>query len=130
MFATTLVVTLLLGLSTGVMSQSQLRRAAEERNLAMVACRNTVEQLRDTSFAQLASLNGTGFDVPGPNGAAHGLRTVPGDADGLAGSFTVAVDQTSGTETIYLVTLSVDWVGVRGRQQFQVRSLFAERKRN
>jgi len=40
MFAAAAIVTMLLAVSTAVTSQSRTRRLAEERNLAMVACRN------------------------------------------------------------------------------------------
>jgi type II secretory pathway pseudopilin PulG len=128
MFGTVIVITLLLAVSTMIIALSRARRAAEERNLAMVACRNVVEQLRDMPVTQLPALHGTGFDVQGVNGAAGGLHPQAGDPDGLPGRFSVVVDQTSGMETIYLVTLRVDWTGYVGNQRFEVKTLLMERK--
>lgn len=128
MLGAAIVITLLLAISTSVVSQTRLRRLSEERNLAMVACRNTIETLRDVDFATLPGLTGNGFDILGNNGNGGGLTPVPGDADGLPGRITVTVDQTSGGETLYLITLTVDWTGVNGVQHFELRSLMAERK--
>jgi type II secretory pathway pseudopilin PulG len=128
MLGAVMVITLLLAISSSVTSQSRTRRVSEERNLAMVACRNILERLRDTTFATVPALNNTGFDVPGVNGLAGGLKALPGDADGLPGHITVAVDQTASGQTLYLVTLDVDWTGVTGRQHFQEQTLLAERK--
>lgn len=123
-----IVITLLLAISTSVVSQTRLRRLSEERNLAMVACRNTLESMRDVTFSTLPALNGTGFDIPGNNGNAGGLAPVVGDADGLPGRITVTVDQSSGGEKLYLVTLTVDWTGINGVQHFEMKSLMTERK--
>lgn len=128
MLGAAIVITLLLAISTSVVSQTRLRRLSAERNLAMVACRNTIENLRDVDFATLPGLSGNGFDVPGNNGSGGGLAPVTGDADGLPGRITVTVDQSSGGETLYLITLTVDWTGVNGVQHFELRSLMAERK--
>ena len=128
MFAAAAIITMLLAVSTAVTSQSRTRRLAEERNLAMVACRNAVEELRNQSFAGLPALHGTGFDIPGVNGGAGGLRPLPGDVDGLPGQFNVAVDQSLAGETLYRVTVMVDWTGVNGRQHFELTTLVADRK--
>ena len=128
MFAAAAIITMLLAVSTAVTSQSRTRRLAEERNLAMVACRNAVEDLRNQAFAGLPALHGTGFDVAGVNGAAGGLRPLPGDADGLPGQFNVAIDMASAGETLYRVTIMVDWTGVNGRQHFEITTLVADRK--
>jgi type II secretory pathway pseudopilin PulG len=128
MFAAAAIITMLLAVSTAVTSQSRTRRLAEERNLAMVACRNATEELRNQPFASLPALDGTGFDIPGTNGGAGGLRPVPGDADGLPGQFSVAVDQSSAGETLYRITVRVDWTGVNGRQHFELMTLVADRK--
>jgi type II secretory pathway pseudopilin PulG len=128
MLGAAIVITLLLAISTSVVSQTRLRRLSEERNLAMVACRNTLESMRDVTFATLPSLNGNGFDIPGNNGGAGGLSPVAGDADGLPGRITVTVDQSSGSEKLYLITLRVDWTGINGTQHFEMKSLMAERK--
>jgi len=128
MFAAAAIITMLLAVSTAVTSQSRTRRLAEERNLAMVACRNAVEELRNQPFDSMPALHGTGFDIAGVNGAAGGLRPLPGDADGLPGQFNVAVDQSLAGETLYRVTITVDWTGVNGRQHFELTTLVADRK--
>ncbi len=124
----TIVITLLLAISTSTASQARLRKLGEERNLAMNACRNTLESLRDVAFASLPGLDGTGFDVPGVNGLANGLAPLAGDADSLPGRIEVAVDRTAGAERLYRLTLTVDWLGVAGAEQFQIRTLIADRK--
>ncbi|HEX6811188.1 MAG TPA: hypothetical protein VF384_06175 [Planctomycetota bacterium] len=128
MFAAAAIVTMLLAVSTAVTSQSRTRRLADERNLAMVACRNAIEEIRNQPFTTLLALHGTGFDIPGTNGGPGGLRPVPGDADGLPGQFSVVVDQAAAGETLYRVTISVDWTGVGGRQHFELLTLVANRK--
>ena len=108
---------------------SKLRRVDEEVQLALVACRNNLEELRSLPFASLLAKNGVGFDVAGKNGAASGgLRAVPGDPDGLPGQFTVTVDQTSGTETVYRVQATVTWTGVTRRQTFSLETLVGPRE--
>lgn len=124
----TVVITLLLVISTSTAMQVRLRRLAEERNLAMVACRNLLESLRDVSLTTLPSLDGTGFDVPGANGKEGGLAARKGDDDGLPGHITVTVEASSGTARLYRVRLDVEWWGVSGDQSYDISSLFADRK--
>lgn len=104
------------------------RMVDQETYLALVACKNNLEELRTIPFANLPSMNGTGFDVPTKDGKPGGLTPVPGDPDGLAGEFSVLVDQTSGGETIYHVKASVAWVGAQGRQNFTLETLMEERQ--
>lgn len=126
--ATTLVMVLLAAISSATTSQGRLRRLAEERNLAMVAARNTLEEVRNTDFEVLPTLDGRAFDVAGSNGGAGGLRPVPGDADGLPGRISVATDQSSSGETLYMVSVTVDWDGSGGAQHLAFSSLVAQRK--
>ena len=107
---------------------AKLRKVDEEIHLALVACRNNLEELRSIPFAGLLSMNGVDFDVPGKNGAPGGLNAVPGDPDGLPGQFTVTVDQTTGGETIYLATATVTWSGSLGRQSFELETLVGPRE--
>jgi hypothetical protein len=111
-----------------VVHQGQMRQANTETSLALSAAINSVEQLRTVPQAVLPALDGTGFDVPGPNGAPGGLRAVPGDPDGLPGQLTVAVESTAGGETLYRVVASVAWVGVTGRRTYALETLLGERK--
>ena len=107
---------------------AKLRRVDQEINLALVACRNNLEELRSVPFSTLPTMNGVGFDVAGKNGAPGGLKAVPGDADGLPGQFTVTVDQTTGAETIYLVKATVTWSGSSKRQRFELETMMRERQ--
>ena len=96
--------------------------------MAFAACRECLDELRSTPFANLPNLDGIGFDVPSLKGSPGGLACVAGDTDGLAGQFTVVVDQSAGGSTLYIVTTTVTWKGVRGRRVFQLTTLMGERK--
>lgn len=128
LLGTTIVITLLMAISQTMVSQSRVRRTSEERSLAMTACRNNLESLRQLTMTEVVALHDTGFDVPGTNGQPGALRPVPGDSDGLPGRFSVTVDQVSAGERLYLVRLTVDWIGVSGRQSFQLHNLVTARK--
>ena len=108
--------------------QAGMRRSTEQMNMAFRACRNALEEMRLLPFAGVLAMNGQGFDVPGFNGEPGALTPVPGDPDGLPGEFLVTVDQSAGGETIYWVTVRVTWRGTLGRQNFQLRTLFAQRE--
>ncbi|MCA8969849.1 MAG: type II secretion system protein [Planctomycetes bacterium] len=125
---TSIVTTILIALISAVTRQSRLRKVDEEVNLAMIACRNALEELRDMPFSSLASLHDSGFDIPGTNGGPHGLAPLANDDDGLPGHFAVVVDQSSSGEILYRVTLAVDWSGSAGKQHFELSTLVAERK--
>ncbi|MHC5065116.1 MAG: PilW family protein [Planctomycetota bacterium] len=111
-----------------VHQQGEERRSTEEGTLALSAVRNNLELMRDMSGTQILALHGTGFDVPGSNGAAGGLSAVPGDPDGLPGEFAVTVDQVGGGGAIYRVVASVNWSGVSGRRRISLQALVGERK--
>lgn len=111
-----------------VHQQGATRRSTEEGILALSAARNNIEQIRSMTQAQVLALDGTGFDVPGTNGAAGGLQPQPGDSDGLPGQFTVSVDQSAGGNTLYRVVASVVWLGVSGRRRIDLQALIGERK--
>ena len=111
-----------------VHQQGTTRRSTEEGILALSTARNNLEQIRSMTQAQVVALDGTGFDIPGSNGAAGGLRPVPGDADGLPGEFTVSVDQALAGNTLHRVVASVAWIGVSGRRRITLQALVGERK--
>ena len=111
------------------LQHSRLRRLSGENDLASIACRNNLEDLRSVKFADLKTLNNTGFDVPAVNGSPGGLRPVPGDADGLAGRFRVTEEAKSGSDILYRVVAEVTWVGVAGRRTIEFTSLFADRRK-
>jgi len=121
------VLTLIVASMTCVIGQTSLRRENEQQYLAMQACRNNLEMVRGLSFSTVPTLDGTGFDVPGPDGDPGGLTPI-GNPTNLVGSFAVATDKSSSGETLYRVTLSVDWKGLSGAHHFEISSLVAERK--
>ena len=107
--------------------QARLRKADGELNLAMLACRNSLEELRSLDFLTLPSMDGVGFDVPGPNGEPLGLTPVAGDTDGLAGEFAITVDKTTGTAILYRVKAMVVWTGSLDRQTFELSTIMGPR---
>jgi hypothetical protein len=128
MIGAALVFVALQSVTLTMVSQGNLRRTSEEQSLAMVACRNNLEAVRNLPLAELPALHGAGFDVPDLAGHPGVLQPLAGDEDGLPGQFLVTVDQTSAGETIYLVRMVVDWYGIGGKQQFELKSLVAARK--
>jgi hypothetical protein len=124
-----ILMSVLSAMTLAMVSQGRLRRTTEEHSLAMTACRNNLEALRELAFSTLPSLNNTGFDVPASDGSPGALRAVAGDADGLPGRILVTTDQSSGTETLRLVRLIVTWQGVSGRQEVEMKSLVSDRKK-
>lgn len=107
--------------------QSKLRKTDQELHLAMLACRNSLEELRSVDFASLPSMDGVGFDVPGVDGQAGGLTPVAGDPDGLVGVFSVVVDKTVGSATLYRVTARAEWTGSLDREVFELYTLMGPR---
>lgn len=108
--------------------QARQRKADQEVRLAMLACRNSLEELRSLPVPDLPTINGVGFDVPGKNGNPGGLTPVPGDKDGLPGEFRVVVDKTTGGKTLYRVTASVTWTGTSRTQTFQLQTMMGGRR--
>lgn len=102
-----------LNISTHV---QKLRRIDHELGHAHAACRNTIEELRSLPLASLPTLDGSGFDVAGPNGATDFLMALPDDPDGLPGHITVAVEHQTPAATLYRVRAEVVWTGSAGRQ--------------
>ena len=126
-----LAVVLALGaVISAVLQVSRLRKVDEELNLAYIACMSNIEDLRSVPLADLPAMNGVGFDVPALNGTLGGLTPLPGDADGLAGQFTVTMDKTGGGTTLYRVVTEVQWIGTAGRQSFRLESLMGQRTLN
>ncbi len=128
MIGSILVFMTFLSVTIMMTSQGNLRRTSEEQSLAMIACRNNLESIRNVPLSELPALHEVGFDVPDLAGHPGVLQPLPGDADGLPGQFLISVDQTLAGETIYLVRMVVSWYGISGRQEFEVRSLVASRR--
>ena len=113
---------------SAVIKQTRQRQLDGEIELAMVACRNTIEDLRGISFDDLPAMDAADFDVPGPDGQAGGLHAVTGDPDGLPGEISVTLDSTFAGVNLYAVRTTVTWTGVQGRQEMMVKSLLASRR--
>lgn len=113
---------------TVIVHQGHLRQSNTETSLALNACMNTLENMRALDTSGILTMNGTGFDIPGPNGQPNGLTPVAGDLDGLPGAVTVVIDQSSGGNTLYLVVCSVTWTGVTGRRIYSMQTVMGERK--
>lgn len=112
-----------------VIQQGHQRQSTSETSLALSAALNNLEQLRTVDEATLVSLDGTGFEIPGSNGApAGGLTPQPGDFDGMPGQLSVIEDQKKGGVTLYRVVATVSWTGVSGKRQIRLQALMGERK--
>ena len=106
---------------------SKVRKADAEIHLAWSACRNVIEEVRTLPVSQILALNGTGFDVPGPNGETKGLNVVKSNTSGLTGVITAIVEVTAPLCTMYRVTATVNWTGVSGEQDFSLQTLVVKR---
>lgn len=111
-----------------VIQQGHHRKSITETSLALSAALNNLEQLRTVDPATLVGLNGTGFDVPGVNGAPGGLQSLPNAPNGLPGRFTVVTDKMIGAVVLYRVIVTVTWKGVGGKKQVRLQTLMGERK--
>ena len=127
LMATVVSVIGLLTILTGVVQSAKLRRIDEETSIAFAACRETLDEIRNIPISQLPTLTGVGFDVLAVDGSPGGLNCLPEDDDGLPGVIDVVVDQSGGGSTIYRVTATVAWIGIRGRQKFYLDTLVGER---
>jgi len=114
---------------TSTMQHAAQRQINMERLLAFDAARNVLEELRLVEAANLPAMDGTGFDVPGPNGEAGGLVTVAGDADGLVGEILLEPDTTVGSTVLYRARVSVRWRGRDPRGFLSIESLMGGRRR-
>lgn len=123
--ATTVIVCSLLA---GIVSMNSGRQVREEEMLAFDACRNVLEDLRSEPIANVAAASGRGFAVAGTSGSGIGLQPRAGDADGLAGSITVAPYRVYGTATLYRVTVAVDWAGAAPKGHVHLTTLMGERR--
>jgi hypothetical protein len=123
--ATTVIVCALL---SGIVSMNKGRQVRDEETLAFDACRNVLEDLRSQPIASVAAANGRGFAVVGASGSGVGLQPRPGDADGLAGRITVTSYRVYGTNTLYRVTVAVDWAGAAPKGHVHVTTLMGQRR--
>lgn len=84
--------------------------------------------MRSLPFADIAAVDGRGFDVPGTNGQPGGLHARAGDADGLPGLLTVTVEEQTGAEILYRITGTVSWTGAAGDQDFRLEILISNKE--
>ena len=128
MIATMVAMVLIGALFSVVFQQGQQRRGTAEKSLALAAALSNLERARTLDQAGILALDGVGFDVPGVNGAPGGLQPVPGDPDGLPGSFAVLIEQQSGPATLYRVVTTIRWRGGLGRRVLRLQALVGERR--
>lgn len=122
-----MAITVLSAVLNVVMQHGRLRRSDGELGLALVACKNSLEELRATPFTQLPSMDGMGFGVTTMSGDACGLMPLPEDADGLPGSLAVSVEASAGGRTLYRVKAQVDWLCNGERQHLELETLMGDR---
>jgi hypothetical protein len=107
---------------------AMLRRADEERNLALAGCQGRLETLRDLPLAGVLACDGTGFAVDVDQDAVTDLAPLPDDADGLPGEVSVVVEEASGDEVLYRVRVTVRWAGQSGARTFWLETLMTDRR--
>jgi type II secretory pathway pseudopilin PulG len=91
-----------------------LQRLDGEIGYAYRACRTNLETMRALPVSQLLALDGTGFEVPGSDGATPLLAARRGDADGLPGLIRVREERSAGGRTLYSIETTVAWRGATG----------------
>ncbi len=128
MIATLTCLVLVGAVLTIVTQQGRHRQVVAERSLALSAVVNNLERVRTLSDAEIAALDGVGFDIPGANGDPGGLEPRTGDSDGLPGEFVVTEDQNVGGEVLHRVVAIVRWRGVSGNSQLALQTLVTERR--
>ena len=121
-------VTLICATLQATIQHAAQRQIYSERSLALDSARNVLEELRTLDAASLPGMNGSGFDVPGPNGEARGLHPVAGDADGLPGRIVMVPDTVVGTVTLYRVSVTVRWRGRDPSGTLTIESLLGGRR--
>lgn len=122
-------VTLIGATLTATVQHAAQRQINLERLMAFDAARNVLEELRTVEAATLPTLNGTGFDVPGPNGEPLGLRPVAGDPDGLAGEILLEPAESVGTTVLYRALITVRWQGRDPAGVLSIESRMGGRRR-
>ena len=123
MTATVMTVIGLIAIMNSCVRLHALQRLDTELGYAYEACRSNLENLRILPLATIATLDGSGFEVPGSDGVTPLLRPVSGDADGLPGEITVRIDRTTGSRILYILETSVTWQGSSGPQSVQLTTL-------
>ena len=123
MIGAVLIVVGLLGIMSACIRLHALQRLDTEIGQAYRSCRSNLEELRAVTLADLEALDGTGFDVVGPDGVTTGLQAVAGDADGLPGRIEVTVDQSAAGRVVYRIRAVVTWSGATEEHTVDLQTL-------
>ncbi len=107
---------------------AMLRRADEERNMAMVGCQGKIEDLRDLPPAGLAACHGSGFAVDVDQDSVNDLAPLPNDPDGLPGELSIVVEEATSEKVLYRVRATVRWSGQSGARAFWLETLMTDRR--
>lgn len=109
MIGVVLMIVGLVGIMTSTIRLHSLQKVDTELGHAFRACRTNLEELRTVPLSTLPTLDGTGFDVLGPDGRSAGIDPVPGDPDGLPGEIHVTLDQSTAVRSLYRIRVVVTW---------------------
>jgi prepilin-type N-terminal cleavage/methylation domain-containing protein len=123
MIATVVMVIGLVGIMNSCVHLNALQRLDGEVAMAYRACLKNLEEVRAMSMATILTMNGTGFDIPGANGAPKALRAQKGDVDGLPGQITVVKLATDAGRSLYQITATAKWQGASGNSSCELMTM-------
>ena len=123
MIATVVMVIGLVGIMNSCVHLNALQRLDAEVALSYRACLRNLEEVRAMPMATILTMNGTGFDIPGANGATKALRAQKGDADGLPGEITVVRLATDAGRSLYRITATARWQGSSGNSTVELTTM-------
>jgi prepilin-type N-terminal cleavage/methylation domain-containing protein len=123
MIATVVMVIGLVGIMNSCVHLNALQRLDAEVALSYRACMKNLEEVRAMPMATILTMNGTGFDIPGANGATKALRAQKGDADGLPGQITVVRLATDAGRSLYQITATAKWQGASGNSAVELMTM-------
>jgi prepilin-type N-terminal cleavage/methylation domain-containing protein len=123
MIATVVMVIGLVGIMNSCVQLNALQRLDGEVALSYRACLRNLEAVRAMPMATILTMNNTGFDIPGANGAARALQAQKGDPDGLPGSITVVRLATDAGRVLYRITATANWQGASGNSSVELMTM-------
>ncbi|HZN40294.1 MAG TPA: prepilin-type N-terminal cleavage/methylation domain-containing protein [Planctomycetota bacterium] len=123
MIATVVMVIGLVGIMNSCVHLNALQRLDAEVALSYRACLRNLEAVRAMPMATIATMNGTGFDIPGANGATRALVPQKGDPDGLPGSITVQRLALDAGRSLYRITATAKWHGSSGNSAVELMTM-------
>ncbi len=108
MMAAVVLTVAISGLSASILVAMSLNRVNRDTAIAQQAARRTLEEITSRTFSEtFAAYNANVGDdaglmsaAPGANFAVQGLRTLPGDADGLCGRVIFPTQLVGGVEQL------------------------------